>query len=150
MRRALFIFAGLFLVAGVVGIVVSPGKPSRLIASALPAPQGSVHPSPAEGGATFHFFANSSRVEMGRFYRFRLYTHCGLNELVDFDGSLWDYSGPGSPDDGNRNPPAGFANPYDDGTMKLISANVAEYQSSKGAVVRYTRRSGQKQLRMCM
>lgn len=92
----------------------------------------------------------SGRVEKGVDYRYTLYTHCGLNELVDFDGSLWDYSGHGAPDDGSRNPPPGFHNPFDHGTMRLISDDVAEYQSEHGLLVKYRRRDGSKVVQMCM
>jgi hypothetical protein len=87
---------------------------------------------------------------MGVEYRYTLYTHCGLDGNVDFDASLWDFAGPGPADDGSHNPPPGFDNPYDHGTMKLISKDMAEYRSAYDLVVRYRRRSDPKRLDICM
>jgi hypothetical protein len=138
------------LIVGVsaIALIAAPGKPARLLARPMP-PNSS--PTPAiPVDSEFVVFPNSGPVERGVDYRYTLGTHCGLNEAVDFDGSLWDFAGPGAPDDGNGNPPLGFDNPFDYGTMRLVSQGVAEYRSSEGTIVVYHRRDGSKQVGMCM
>jgi hypothetical protein len=110
---------------------------------ALPPPVGSVAPLPL-GNGRFRTFPNSGRVSLGVTYRFQLYTHCGLNypQAMDFDGSFWDPIGPGSVSDGNGNPPNGFGNPIDRGTITLISPTMAQYRSSMGTVMQWRRHPG--------
>jgi len=115
----------------------------------MPPHESPVPASPASSSELI-VFPSSPRVERGVEYRYTLYTHCGLDSKVDFDGSLWDYSGPGPPDDGSGNPPAGFDNPFDHGTMRLTSGDIAEYRSSAGFVAKYRRRDNPKQVQMCM
>jgi hypothetical protein len=106
--------------------------------SPLPSPTSTRTPTSLSNGQRI-FYPNSARVSMGVAYAFRLYTHCGLDlpEGVDFDSSFWDPVGTAS--DGNSNPPPGFGNPFDTGTMTLISTNVAEYHGHSGIVFRFTR-----------
>jgi len=59
----------------------------------------------------------------------------------DFDGSFWDPIGPGPISDGSGNPPPGFDNPYDNGTIQLLTHDRAEYQSRSGTVLRFNRNS---------
>lgn len=128
--------------------LLAPGPTERLGTSPLPPALSPIDPSPGAGGETL-FFSRSSRIERGVVYRFTLSTHCGLNGLVDFDGSLWDFGGPGPSDDGRRNPPEGFGNPEDFGTIKLISSEKAEYRSQFDKVAVYERRSEPKPLPPC-
>jgi hypothetical protein len=60
---------------------------------------------------------------------FQLYTHCGIR-YADFDGRRF-YADPPL-DDGNGNPPRGWGNPYDNGTMKLIDKNTAVFSDAAG------------------
>jgi len=109
-----------------------------LISAPLPGPSRS-QAQPVGSTGQFVFYANSGHVTQGVKYGFRLYSHCGLDYPTgpDFDGSFWRSVGPG--DDGSGNPPAGFANPYDTGTMTLLSAQLAEYHGWSGATMRFTR-----------
>ncbi len=63
---------------------------------------------------------------------FELYTHCGLDRsLIHFDGSYWRaLSEPSGP----------LKDPFDQGTMTLLSADRAEYASDSGATVLLERR----------
>jgi hypothetical protein len=58
---------------------------------------------------------------------FELYTHCGVERsLIRFDGSYWRaLSAPSGP----------LADPFDQGTMTLLSADRAEYVSDSGTTV---------------
>jgi hypothetical protein len=67
--------------------------------------------------------------QIGAAYRVTLNTHCGLRH-VEFDGSEWGISG--VLDDGSGNPPPGFANPSDEGTVTLTSPDSAVYLSELG------------------
>lgn len=60
---------------------------------------------------------------------FALYTHCGINEIRL--GSHY-YLAETPLSDGQGNPPAGWDNPYQQGTITLISASTAVFQDSKG------------------
>ena len=109
----------------------------------LPPQVTSVEAQPV-GNGQFRFFARSGRVSVGLTYRFHLYTHCGLDWplAMDFDGSFWSPVGPGPASDGNGNPPAGLGNPIDRGTITLISPSLAQYRSSTGAVMQWSRHPG--------
>lgn len=110
----------------------------------LPPATGTVTQVPIVGsGHRFLFLPVSARIRVGVKYRFSLTTRCGIDYPTgpDFDGSFWD-----SVDSAQRhtiaNPPSGFASPVDTGYMLLRSAGVAEFHGSRGAVARYTRRTG--------
>jgi hypothetical protein len=92
-------------------------------------------------GGEYIFYPRSASVIQGVVFRFSLYTHCGLDNPValDFDGSFWDSIGPGPASDGSGNPPAGFDNPFDNGTIQLLSHDMAEYHSRSGTVMRFSR-----------
>ena len=63
--------------------------------------------------AGYRFWPRSARVERGVVYRFEV-PHCGLDWLVDFDGSFWEpvYVMPDRPPD--------FAINSDIGTITLV------------------------------
>jgi hypothetical protein len=109
----------------------------------LPPQVGTIAPLPL-GYGHFRTFPSSGRVSVGVTYRFQLNTHCGLDwpQAMDFDGSFWDPIGPGSVSDGNGNPPNGFGNPIDRGTITLISPTLAQYRSSTGTVMQWRRHPG--------
>jgi hypothetical protein len=60
---------------------------------------------------------------------FRLYTHCGII-YADFNGQRF-YADPVL-GDGNGNPPGGWGNPFDDGTMTLVTATTAVFSDHAG------------------
>lgn len=64
----------------------------------------------------------------------QLYTHCGV-VFTEFQGITWYADPPLS--DGNGNPPAGFGNPTDRGTMRRVSQHEAQYLSSAGRTVKF-------------
>jgi hypothetical protein len=73
-------------------------------------------------------------AEVGVGYEYSLYTHCGIL-WAEFDGRLWDAS-PALADQAG-NPPPGWGNPYDEGTMSLLEEDLAEFRSSNGQVARF-------------
>ena len=77
--------------------------------------------------------------EIGVAYRVELYTHCGLRN-VEFDGDRWAISGTLS--DGSGNPPVGFNNPIDEGTVTLTAPDTAIYTSEFGERRELTRGDG--------
>ena len=109
----------------------------------LPPPVASVAPQPLGNGLS-RYFPRSGRASLGVSYQFRLYTHCGLDwpTAMDFDGSFWDPVSPRPTSDGNGNPPAGYGNPYDHGTITLISPTRAHYRGSTGIVSQWNRHAG--------
>ncbi len=142
---------GLLMLAAIAATLISqPGPPRRLLARPLPPKmQGAGWGIPNEAGAILAFPV-SGKVEEGVDYRYTLSTHCGLDRHIDFDGSLWDFSGPGTVDGGIESAPAGFNNPFDHGTMRLVSDDDAEFRSEQGLIVEYNRREGGKHIEMCM
>lgn len=119
-------------------------------ARSLPLPTGSASPQPL-GNGQYIFSPRSAHVSVGIQYQFALYTHCGLDwpVAVDFDGSFWDPIGPGPASDGNGNPPPGYSNPIDHGTMTLLSPTMAEYRGDGGAVMRFSRHPGDRTAYLC-
>ncbi|MFJ8581342.1 hypothetical protein [Micromonospora sp. NPDC093277] len=63
---------------------------------------------------------------------FDLRTHCGIDE-ARFEGRYYEAVHPLS--DGSGNPPDGWGNPYQSGTMQVVSANEAEFRDGAGHVV---------------
>jgi hypothetical protein len=62
---------------------------------------------------------------------YRLYTHCGV-AWARIDGTFWRATRPLS--DGNGNPPPGWGNPFQDGTLTFSSPTTAEFSSPAGGV----------------
>ena len=73
-------------------------------------------------------------VEIGKTYSFTLYTHCGVRRSY-FDGRRW-IVGP-TLSNNDINPPPGWGNPTDEGTMELVAKNVARYTSRSGLVAEF-------------
>ena len=65
---------------------------------------------------------------------YTLYTHCGLR-FAKIGGRWFEADRPLS--DGSGNPPAGWGNPSQPGTIRMLSASVAEFRDSLGHVVRF-------------
>lgn len=87
------------------------------------------------------------RTPAGRSVRYNLYTHCGVSEARL--GSQY-YVAVHPLSDGAGNPPAGWENPYDAGTMTLVSATEAVFTDGAGHSVVFRMRPGAKTfLRVC-
>ena len=131
------------LAAAIIDEIVSSGVRS------LPPQVGSVAPQPLGNGLS-RYFPRSGRASPGVSYQFRLYTHCGLDWplAMDFDGSFWDPMGVAS--DGYGNPPPGYGNPIDQGTITLISPTLTQYRSSTGTVMQWSRHPGPQISSGCM
>ena len=65
---------------------------------------------------------------------FDLYTHCGINDLRAF-GRYFTHVG-GSLGDGSGNPPDGWGNPYQHGTLS-VSGGIAVFRDKLGHVERF-------------
>jgi hypothetical protein len=65
---------------------------------------------------------------------YSLYTHCGIDEAniaghwFEADTPLFDASG--------ANPPNGWDNPYQQGTIRMLSDTLAEFRDAHGHVLR--------------
>jgi hypothetical protein len=75
----------------------------------------------------------------GRSVPYQLYTHCGIDEAL-VDGTYFEAAHP--LDDGNGNPPTGWGNPYQDGTMTLTSPTTAIFRDRHGHSVEFRARIG--------
>lgn len=62
---------------------------------------------------------------------YKLYTHCGI-EWARIDGTFWRATRPLS--DGSGNPPAGWGNPVQNGTLVFTGATKATFRSPAGTV----------------
>jgi hypothetical protein len=65
---------------------------------------------------------------------YTLYTHCGIR-FAKIGGRWFEADRPLS--DGSGNPPPGWGNPSQPGTIRMLSASVAEFRDSLGHVVRF-------------
>jgi hypothetical protein len=70
---------------------------------------------------------------------YQLYTHCGIDE-ARISNRYFEAVHPLS--DGQGNPPAGWGNPYQPGTMTLISPAEAVFRDSAGHQVQFRLRPG--------
>jgi hypothetical protein len=87
------------------------------------------------------------RTPAGRSVRYNLYTHCGVSEARL--GNRY-YMAVRPLSDGAGNPPAGWDNPYDAGTMTLVSATEAVFTDGVGHSVVFKVRPGARAfLRLC-
>jgi len=68
-----------------------------------------------------------------------LYTHCGIDE-ARIDGRYYEAVHPLN--DGSGNPPAGWGNPYQAGTMTLVSSAEAVFTDRAGHRVAFMLRPG--------
>jgi hypothetical protein len=75
-------------------------------------------------------------AELGVSYEYVLYTHCGVL-AARINGREWDADPPLLDESGGANPPPGWGNPFDTGTMRLLAGDVAEFRSSSGEVARF-------------
>ena len=100
------------------------------------APPSTATPSPTPIPASFRSCSPQDQnvpcaqgVAAGKPYNYQLYTHCGIRWAY-FDGRWWK----ASPvlDDGSRNPPRGWGNPFDIGSMVLSADDRARFTSAAG------------------
>ena len=70
-----------------------------------------------------------TNAHAGRAYR--LFTHCGI-KWAKINGTFWRAKRPLS--DGSGNPPSGWGNPFQDGTLVFTSQTTARFDSSAGRV----------------
>ena len=77
----------------------------------------------------------SAPATLGKGYDYELYTHCGVRSAV-FDQGRWWLANPPI-DDGRRNPPAGWGNPFTEGVMVLVREDLAVFTSESGQVVEF-------------
>jgi hypothetical protein len=73
-------------------------------------------------------------VEIGQPYPYTLYTHCGIRSAY-FDGRRWIAEPILSKD--NVNPPAGWGNPFDRGSMELVAEDLARFTSTSGLAAEF-------------
>ncbi|MDT4946630.1 MAG: hypothetical protein QOH14_3363 [Pseudonocardiales bacterium] len=91
--------------------------------------------TPREGAAKL----NSSALPASDVSPYSLYTHCGIREARIGDT----YFVADRPlDDGQGNPPPGWGNPYQAGTVTTPSPSVAVFRDSAGHIVRFHARPG--------
>jgi hypothetical protein len=70
---------------------------------------------------------------------YSLYTHCGI-DWARIHGRWYRARPPLS--DGSGNPPSGWGNPDQPGTIRMISSTEAEFTDSAGHHVRFVRQPG--------
>jgi hypothetical protein len=73
-------------------------------------------------------------VEIGKPYPYTLYTHCGVRSAF-IDGRRWVADPILSVD--NVNPPPGWGNPFDRGSMELVAEALARFTSSAGLAAEF-------------
>ena len=71
-------------------------------------------------------YPKSPRVEIGKPYAISIYTHCGIDTYLDFDGSFWNALEPAHRN--AANPPLGVGNPGQNGNMTLVDENHARFE----------------------
>jgi hypothetical protein len=85
----------------------------------------------AAGCASARMTARSPTTSGARGKPYRLYTHCGVG-WARIDGTFWRATKPLS--DGNGNPPPGWADPFQEGTLTMRNRTTAEFSSPAGSV----------------
>jgi hypothetical protein len=78
-----------------------------------------------------HRVADRIRTVVDGSSQYSFYTHCGI-EWTLINGHYWHADQPLS--DGNGNPPPGWGNPFQVGTLTVIDQATAEFESSAGSV----------------
>jgi hypothetical protein len=83
--------------------------------------------------------AGRPRASVSPAVPYLLYTHCGI-DWTRVDGRWYRASPPLS--DGSGNPPSGWGNPDQQGTIQMVSGTEAEFTDSAGHHVRFVRQQG--------
>jgi hypothetical protein len=81
----------------------------------------------------------TAAATVGSAQPYRLYTHCGIDE-ARIGSRYFEAVHPLS--DGQGNPPAGWGNPYQQGTMTLLSPSKAVFRDDAGHQVQFRLRPG--------
>ncbi len=116
------------------------GESGTSEARPLPSPTASPRHEILPDGRV-RIWPTSARVEEGVPYRITVFTHCGLEHSLDFDGSFWDVTEqPALPELG------GFE---DEGEITLESRDAATYRSASGQVFRLARHEGPRAVYPC-
>lgn len=74
-------------------------------------------------------------VEVGREYTYVLTTHCGI-EWARIDGAWWQTA---PLNDGNGNPPPGWDDQMERGTLRIESFGMAAFDGGPGAPIQFER-----------
>jgi hypothetical protein len=107
----------------------------------LPEPTGEARTEDLPDGQV-RAWPRSATVEEGVRYRMTVYTHCGLDYLLDFDGSFWEVaSGPAYDDT--------LGDPDDEGIITLVGVDDAVYESSGGGEFPLRRVEGPREVWLC-
>lgn len=112
-------------------------SPTTATATATPAPM----PTPAVA-------PEAGLAEIGVRYRHNLYTHCGIR-YANFDGRRW-LADPILTGIGGVNPPPGWGNPSDPGTMELVTRDRAIFLSSSGEQAFFIPAPEDYQFKLCL
>ena len=86
-------------------------------------------------GAPTGLPATNPSLTAGQSVPYSLYTHCGILSLTA-NGHVY-YTQPPL-GDGSGNPPAGWGNPYDAGTITVLGAHRLEFHDSAGHKASFT------------
>jgi hypothetical protein len=89
----------------------------------------------------YRVWPTSGQVEPGIVYRFEV-PHCGMDWLVDFDGSFWEPTYPAGD-------VPGYSVNADIGTMELVGPDEARYVASDGSRVSLSRIDGPVMTHLC-
>ncbi|NUT99931.1 MAG: hypothetical protein HOY78_48790 [Saccharothrix sp.] len=117
--------AGAVLIAGVTALTFGLRDPA---------------PSPPAAEQTTPTAATTAPTKVtGPAVPYRLYTHCGIDEAKIGDAY---YEAHTPLHDGAHNPPPGWDNPYQDGTMALVGDTEAVFRDDKGHEVTFKVRPG--------
>jgi hypothetical protein len=93
--------------------------------------------------STWREWSTSAPVEEGVEYRMNVYTHCGLDYLLDFDRSFWDVEA--APHD----PFEHLDDPFDEGLIRRVGRDTAVFVSSAGAEFRLARADRRRDVGPC-
>ena len=115
---------------------IGPATVGVLVAWALAACASSPAARPASAGRSSPAAAATAA---GSPQPYRLYTHCGIDEARIGD-HYFQAAHPLS--DGQGNPPPGWGNPYQPGTMTLLSPTTAVFRDHAGHQVVFRLRRG--------
>jgi hypothetical protein len=99
-----------------------------------------ISPAEAEQSQDVHE-PRTPPAELGKAYPYELYTHCGVDLAVDFDGSFWQLSHP-------TEVPKSLGDPSQEGTMTLIAADSARFDFADGSLF-FIRHQGPKHILPC-
>ena len=72
----------------------------------------------------------AAAIQVGGADRAQLYTHCGINGIM-IAGRWWQAERPLN--DGEGNPPTGWGNPYQPGTLRLVDEETAVFHAGQSS-----------------